>query len=318
MTPRDALPDHQPVIPLATARHYRLFGLTLHSEFALPALAETAPAQPDLTLAAGGPIAWPDRVFSFGPDRQIMYFPAIGAFTVLGADRILYHPATQADARLLEFPLLGPVMAFVLHLRGLLVLHGSAVGAAGRAAVFLGDKGAGKSTLAAACVAAGQRLVTDDLAALAITAPGMPVLPAFAQIKLSSEAGRQVAPRARQVLDLSALHGDLEKRQHREAGWLAPAPVPAAGLFVLTRGPAAALKRFPRALGLPFVLRYSYLLRYGEETLSQETRAAHFARCGAAAGSVPVLELTVPDRLGEIGAAVALVARYLEDPETAA
>lgn len=46
------------------------------------------------------------------------------------------------------------------------ILHASAVGAAGGCVVFPGAKGAGKSTLAAAVVAAGADFVTDDYAPL--------------------------------------------------------------------------------------------------------------------------------------------------------
>jgi hypothetical protein len=46
------------------------------------------------------------------------------------------------------------------------ILHASAVGAGGRCVVLPGAKGAGKSTLAAALVAAGAEFVTDDYAPL--------------------------------------------------------------------------------------------------------------------------------------------------------
>ena len=50
--------------------------------------------------------------------------------------------------------------------RWLGILHASAVGAGGRCVIFPGARGAGKSTLSAALVAAGADLVTDDYAPL--------------------------------------------------------------------------------------------------------------------------------------------------------
>ncbi len=62
--------------------------------------------------------------------------------------------------------LLGPVLGFVLRLRGLVCLHGSAVVVAGRAIVLAGKPGAGKSTTAAALAARGCPVLADDLAVL--------------------------------------------------------------------------------------------------------------------------------------------------------
>ncbi len=61
----------------------------------------------------------------------------------------------------------GAVPLFVRHLEGKLGLHGSAVAYDGRAALFLGASGQGKSTLAAAmCSHAAAALVADDAVAI--------------------------------------------------------------------------------------------------------------------------------------------------------
>ena len=62
--------------------------------------------------------------------------------------------------------LLGPVLGIVLRLRGAICLHGSAVSYRGRAAVLVGPKGAGKSTTAAALMARGCTVLTDDVAVI--------------------------------------------------------------------------------------------------------------------------------------------------------
>lgn len=59
--------------------------------------------------------------------------------------------------------LLGPVLGFVLRLRGITCLHASAVVADNRALAFLGPPGAGKSTLAAAFALAGHPVLSDDV-----------------------------------------------------------------------------------------------------------------------------------------------------------
>lgn len=57
-------------------------------------------------------------------------------------------------------------LAAVLHERGTPLLHGCAVARGDEAVLLLGSPGTGKSTAAAALVAAGHTLVTDDIAAL--------------------------------------------------------------------------------------------------------------------------------------------------------
>ena len=52
----------------------------------------------------------------------------------------------------------------ILAHQGALVLHGSAVAIGGKVALFLGDTGTGKSTLAASLHKAGHRLLGDDAA----------------------------------------------------------------------------------------------------------------------------------------------------------
>jgi hypothetical protein len=57
----------------------------------------------------------------------------------------------------------GAVIAALLMLRGHAVLHASCVEYDGVATAFVGDSGAGKSTVAAMLCASGARLVTDDV-----------------------------------------------------------------------------------------------------------------------------------------------------------
>src|SRR5690606_16473868 len=99
-------------------------------------------------------------------------------------------------------PLFGPVMACLLHRQGLLVLHGSAVVIDGEAHAFLGDKGSGKSTTAAALIAAGLPLVADDVVALDRLEDGrLAVRAAFPAMKLDARMMAGFAGGACQVIE---------------------------------------------------------------------------------------------------------------------
>ena len=66
------------------------------------------------------------------------------------------------------------ITALLLAYRGLMPMHGSAVEYEGRGILVCGHAGAGKSTLAAAMIACGARLISDDLSVLHPADGGLP------------------------------------------------------------------------------------------------------------------------------------------------
>jgi hypothetical protein len=70
--------------------------------------------------------------------------------------------------------LIGQVLPLVAALRGLEVLHASAIARDGCAFALTGDSGAGKSTLAAQLVLRGNRLLADDVLAISLSDAGIP------------------------------------------------------------------------------------------------------------------------------------------------
>jgi hypothetical protein len=81
--------------------------------------------------------------------------------------------------------LLGPAMGAVLHLRRIPVLHGGAVAVNGEAVLLLGPSEAGKSTLTAALVNAGQPLICEEVAAIRREKGGISLQSAHPLLKLS-------------------------------------------------------------------------------------------------------------------------------------
>ena len=95
------------------------------------------------------------------------------------------EPLTLEDA---STYLLGPVMGFVLLLRGLVCLHASAVVVEGRAIALIGPAGAGKSTTAAAFAARGFNVLAEDVVTLDDCGDGFLVRPAYPCIRLWPES----------------------------------------------------------------------------------------------------------------------------------
>ncbi len=118
-------------------------------------------------------------------------------------------------------------------IRGLEVFHASGVVLDGRALLFSGPPGAGKSSLAAALVRAGARLLGDDAVALRLSNDS--VLTAYAgsvvlQLRATEDERLSTDARASHGRPTSASFG-----KQRYVGDDAPDPAPLGGLFLLER-----------------------------------------------------------------------------------
>jgi hypothetical protein len=93
--------------------------------------------------------------------------------------------ATIADTALY---LRGPILGFILRMRGVLSLHASAVALGTAGIAIAGAAGAGKSTTAAAFVARGYTLIADDVAALSEDGGTFHVSPGYPRLNLWPDA----------------------------------------------------------------------------------------------------------------------------------
>ena len=89
---------------------------------------------------------------------------------------MLYDPLPDALADDMALYLGGTGFGALLHQRGMVLLHASAVRIGDAAVLFCGPSGAGKSTLAAALVEAGHDHVADDFCAISFAADGTPMV----------------------------------------------------------------------------------------------------------------------------------------------
>lgn len=88
--------------------------------------------------------------------------------------------------------LVGPVLGFVLRLRGTVCLHASGVAVDGRAIALVGLPGAGKSTTAAAFACCGFPVLSDDVVALTDLATQFLVQPGYPRINLWPDSVRKL------------------------------------------------------------------------------------------------------------------------------
>jgi len=166
--------------------------------------------------APGGWGPWVDGGGWFGidADRPAILVPA-------GADPL------RREERLWSIPSL---LCFVR--RGDLPLHGAAVEIDGGALLLCGPSRAGKTTLAAAFVSAGHRLLTEDLACCRLS-PAPAILPGPAMLRIRSDAYERLSLPGTTVVghDDDRAHLALEGELRGDGR-----PVPLRGIALLRTG----------------------------------------------------------------------------------
>jgi hypothetical protein len=233
-------------------------------------------------------------------DEARLHWPDVGAILVREGREIVLDPPPGAAADLLRLYLLGPVLGLLLHQRGLLVLHASAVALDGGVVAFLGQTGDGKSTTAAMLHARGCAVVADDVVAVDLGASGGPAaLPGFPQLKLWPDA---VTALGETPESLPRVHAGEDKRVRRvDAAGMASRPL--RRLYVLTDAGSLDLEPLTGHAAVFELLQHSHAALEG---LGPASCLTHCARLAAA---VPVRRLRRPRCLAGLGELAALVER---------
>jgi len=149
--------------------------------------------------------------YAFLPDgSSYVRWENVGEFLV-AADgrRIVCRREKQVSSESYQAYLLGQALSFALVKQHLEPLHATTVVVDGEAVAFLGSNAFGKSSLAASCLAAGFRLLTDDLLVLRDSPRGVLAYPGPPRIKLFSKVATRVFG---QAADGPAMNADTDKR----------------------------------------------------------------------------------------------------------
>jgi hypothetical protein len=233
-------------MPLQAA--YTAFGLSIQSDFLLPEFSAANGGQPaDVTIRAGtiekqtqidrktprragarrqagvpAPqqnCARRERFFVVAPgpqghrdraDEFLLEMEGIARYRVSAGTEITGEALPGADDDSVRLFLTGSVFGALLHQRGLLPLHASAIETPKGAVIFAGGSGKGKSALAAAFYARGYRVLADEIC---LADPICP--PAFPRLMLWPDILDQTGlwnPNVRPVRpNLKKFHVPLEK-----------------------------------------------------------------------------------------------------------
>lgn len=300
-----------------SVRYYSAFGLVIASEAVLDELRPARPTDnPDIRIVKGSigyrrPEPTELSFMNFDdPSGILMVWPMVAGFRLLDDNTVVFEKYPDVEERFLAFPILGPVMAWLLNRRGLFLLHASAIDIDGRTLALMGDKMAGKSTTAAAFIRAGFPLITDDLVAVDLHSEAAPrIMPAFAQLKLTDEAAANVIIEGTTALPL--VHKHFPKRQHKLPTMRSEAA--SIDWFVeLERGGSEpCLIEFELSDAIRSLNRFSYMPRFSDANWSASDEGEHFRNCAKLASIAKVGWLGIPDGLSRLDETVSMMTRLL-------
>lgn len=291
---------------------YTTYGLCIHSDLPLPGLvASETGAKPDVFVRLGRVNRLPSEAepregcFHATSDEAYFFWEEDGVYLVRGGREIIVEPAPGVEERMLCLVILGIALGVLLHQRGLLTLHGSAVAVDGAAIAFLGRKRGGKSTTAAALHARGYGVVADDIVALEVGDTASPMLLfGVPQLKLWPEVAAWLGD---EPDTLPRIHPQSEKRARLVACEFPQEPLPLQCIYVLAEGTHVEIETLQVRESFLEMIRHSYALRF---LGTAGATASHFHQCVRLVSSVPVRRLKRPRSLSALPDVVRVVEEY--------
>jgi len=300
--------------------NYRAYNLGISSMLPLPELQSSAEVATDVTIRFDrvtwtpplGSMTADEPYFEVAKDEAHFFWSVLGKFRVRGGTEIVVDPCAGVEERLLRLPLLGTLLAVLLHQRGSLVLHASAVAIEGEAIIFVGNKGYGKSTMAATLYGRGHQLLSDDVVALSMEDSGRSmVLPGFPQLKLYPEA--VTVSLGDDPGALRELAEGYEKLGRHVNDRFAQQALPLRSIYVLGLGPVLKISELDPQAALLTLIANSYMARFGRQLLNGAEASLHLRYCTRLIAQANVYRLERPNSLSLLPSIGQLVEEHLCD-----
>ncbi len=220
---------------------YQVFGLSIESALPCPELlpAESTPAADilirydDVPERLEGATAAGPRSQT-APGHYLLNAGRAARYLVRDGREIIVHPAHTLTDDALRAVILSTGLSILLHQRGFLPLHCAAIETDRGAAVFAGGSGTGKSTLVAAFLQRGFKIMADDMLALKLVDEReVTAFPGFPHLSLWADSAQALG---RSTEGLSRVSPDLEKYLSPELGSFCSSPSRLHAIYTLRVG----------------------------------------------------------------------------------
>ena len=290
---------------MAWSKHYRAFGFEFASEIELPGVPEASPrGTPEVIIRLGSvpeETPAPDDLgpaCEAGPGQFLLSIDKVARYFVRDGREIVVDPLPGANRLEVRLFLKGSAFGALLHQRGLVPLHASAVRVGTGCVAFLGDTRSGKSTLAAFLRRRGYQVLCDDGCPFEVLAESQAVIwPGFPRIKLWADSLESLGIAVDSVFPM---HTEMEKYELPVEQITSQEPVPVRRLYVLqeTRNQAhEGIERINRTARLETLVMSTYRFGFMEELSRQ---LPHFESCSALSHSTSIYRFVRQRDLGRI------------------
>jgi hypothetical protein len=252
-----------------------------------------------------------------GAFYRFHYAEGIDFFLSRDGDRLWVHwSKTAAETDILSY-LLGPMMGFVLRVRGRVCLHASAVRVNGHAVVFVGDACAGKSTTAMALGRLGYPIMSDDIVPIYQSAEVAYAQSGYPRVRLRqpslpmlSNLNCELPPLPRPEGE-GRLHFDLRTRGYR----FQSEPMPIGAIYLLAeRGghpDAPCVEPISPVDGLISMVANTYVTRF----LDRSMRAHELLQLSQLVNQVPVRKLYPNRETSRLATLCKVILEDIDSPE---
>ncbi|NCJ08053.1 hypothetical protein GS597_16365 [Synechococcales cyanobacterium C] len=275
---------------------YRAYGLMFSLEFPCPELLP-AKGEPDVVVRYGDiPTSLKNPqvqgvLYEAQSNQFLLKLENVAYYLVQNGNEIVIAPHPEATADEVRLFLLGSCLGALLHQRGILVMHASAIQTDRGAVLFVGASGNGKSTLLGSLLQRGYPMMADDVTGIVLNEYGKPlVLPAYPQVKLWHDACQQLA---QPIENLRAVRSQLEKYAVPTHHQFVDQPVPLYGVYVLRvhNRPDMLLECLEDSEKFEIFLGNTYRQRFLD---GLNMRLPHFHLATVAANAAQVTRVTRP------------------------
>ena len=196
------------------------------------------------------------------------------------------EPLTLEDAATY---LLGPIMGFVMLLRGLVCLHASAIAIGDEAVALVGPAGSGKSTTAAAFAERGYSILAEDVVTLDDRMDHFLIRPAYPCIRLWPASVKALYGTETHLPKLTPnwdkCYLDLSERFQRQ-------PLPLAAIYLLSERRDDRAAPFVEPLDKSKALMSLVANTYATKLMDKQMRAREFELLTRVLNNVPVRRVT--------------------------
>ncbi|MCJ2189195.1 hypothetical protein [Novosphingobium beihaiensis] len=208
-------------------------------------------------------------------------------FKVSNGSKIVVDPEPDSDTASMRVYLLGSCLGAMLFQRGLLVLHGNAIEIDGKCMICVGPSGVGKSTLTAAFLQRGFRVLADDVVPID---PSRNAIPGYPRIKLWQDVADKLGIETKK---LDEIRPGMKKYNYPLGTAFCDKPIPV-GMICLLSPHAKDTIEVTRVQGMD---RFSAL--YGNTYRQQFVegmglQSAHLRQCGELGARTSILRVSRP------------------------